>query len=90
LVSKFRTKASTIDNHITKKLWKDYHKNLVAPFANVNYGYAITCHKGQGSNFFNVFVDVDDIVKNGRENETKKCLYTALTRASNELHMLLS
>lgn len=89
LVSKFRTKASTIDNHITKKLWKDFHKSIIAPFANVNYGYAITCHKGQGSNFFNVFVDVDDIVKNGRDNETKKCLYTALTRASNELHMLL-
>lgn len=89
LVTKFRTKASTIDNHITKKLWKDFHKSLFSPFANVNYGYAITCHKGQGSNFFNVFVDVDDIVKNGRDNETKKCLYTALTRASNELHMLL-
>lgn len=88
LVQKFRTKATTIDNNITKKMWKDYHKNLIAPFANVNYGYAITCHKGQGSNFFNVFVDADDIVKNGRENETKKCLYTALTRASNELHML--
>jgi len=88
LVQKFRTKTTTIDNNITKKLWKDYHKNLIAPFANVNYGYAITCHKGQGSNFFNVFVDADDIVKNGRDNETKQCLYTALTRTSNELHML--
>lgn len=89
LVSKFRTKASTIDNYITKKLWKDFHKSVIAPFANINYGYAITCHKGQGSNFYNVFVDGDDVVKNGRENETKKCLYTAMTRASNELHMLL-
>ena len=89
LVSKFRTKAQTIDNHITKKLWKEYHKNMVSPFANVNYGYAITCHKGQGSNFYNVFVDADDIIKNGKSNETKKCLYTALTRASNELHMLI-
>lgn len=89
LVSKFRTKAMTIDNHITKKLWKEFNKSMLAPFANVNYGYAITCHKAQGSNFFNVFVDADDILKNGRDNETKKCLYTALTRASNELHMLI-
>ena len=42
---------------------------MIQPFANVNYGYAITCHKGQGSNFYNVFVDIEDIVKNNKEEE---------------------
>jgi len=89
LVSKFREKTSTIETNIIKPMWKEWHKNIIEPFANVNYGYAITCHKGQGSNFYNVFVDIDDIVKNNNEDETKKCVYTAMTRTSNELHILI-
>jgi len=87
LVSKFREKANTIETNIIKPLWREWHKNMIEPYANVNYGYAITCHKGQGSNFYNVFVDIDDILKNGKSEEAKKCLYTATTRASNELHL---
>jgi hypothetical protein len=90
LISKFPDKTNIIEQHIIKPVWKELHKNMVQPFANVNYGYAITCHKGQGSNFYNVFVDTDDILKNGKDTEAKKCLYTAMTRASNELHILLS
>jgi hypothetical protein len=89
LVSKFRDKTNPIENNIIKPLWREWHKNMIEPFANVNYGYAITCHKGQGTNFYNVFVDIDDIVKNSNESEAKKCLYTAMTRTSNELHLLL-
>ena len=89
LVNKFREKTSTIDTHIIKPLWRELHKNIIEPFANVNYGYAITCHKGQGTNFYNVFVDIDDIIKNSNQSEAKKCLYTAITRTSNELHLLL-
>jgi hypothetical protein len=89
LISKFPEKKLTIDNNIIKPLWREWHKNTMEPFANVNYGYSVTCHKAQGSNFYNVFVDIDDITKNNNENETKKCLYTAMTRASNELHLLL-
>lgn len=87
LISKFREKTATIETNIIKPLWREWHKNMIEPYANVNYGYAITCHKGQGSNFYNVFVDIDDILKNGKKEEAKKCLYTAATRASNELHL---
>lgn len=90
LISKFREKTSTIENNIIKPLWRESHDNVIGPFANVNYGYAITCHKGQGSNFYKVFVDVDDILKNNKDNETKKCLYTAITRASDKLYLLVS
>lgn len=90
LISKLRDKTVTIENNIIKPLWKEWHKNMVEPFANVNYGYAITCHKGQGSNFYNVFVDIDDITKNDKHEETKKCIYTAITRTSNELHILMA
>jgi len=89
LIIGFSNKKDQIDTHIIKPLWKSHHKILIEPFANVNYGYAITCHKAQGSNFYNVFVDMDDIIKNPNEAEAKHCLYTALTRTSNRLYLLL-
>lgn len=90
LITKFRQKTATIDSNVIKPLWIILHKNMINPFANVNYGYAVTCHKAQGSNFYNVFVDIDDIIKNNKSDEKKKCVYTALTRASNELHILIA
>jgi ATP-dependent exoDNAse (exonuclease V) alpha subunit len=89
LVAKYKEKSSVIDTHIIKHLWKSYHSIYVQPFANVNYGYCITCHKAQGSTFYNVFVDLEDIVKNTNNNEMKRCLYTAVSRTSNELHLLI-
>lgn len=78
-----------IDTDIIKPLWKEVNKILVEPFANVNIGNSITCHKSQGSTFYKTFVDVDDILKNYKKpNEAKRCIYTALTRASNEIHVL--
>ena len=85
---KFGNKMSSVETNIIKPLWFEVRANLESPFANVSYGYSITCHKGQGSNFFNVFVDIDDILKNSKLDEAKKCLYTAVTRTSNELILL--
>jgi hypothetical protein len=89
MISNYKEKQCQIERLIINALWKQWHSLLVAPFANVNYGYAISCHKGQGSNFYNVFVDVHDILQNNRESEFKKCLYTAVTRAINELFLLI-
>lgn len=89
LLTKFKDKASAIDTHIIKPLTKDYYTKMEEPFANVSYGYAITCHKAQGSNFYNTFVDVDDILKNIKQSESKHCFYTAVTRTSNEMHLLI-
>lgn len=89
MLKKYSEKPKQIERLIIKPFWKQWHIVFVEPFANVNYGYAITCHKGQGSNFFNVFVDMDDIMKNNRETELKKCMYTAVTRTVNELFLLI-
>ena len=85
----FKDIAKQIETLVIKPLWKQWHEVFVMPFANVNYGYSITCHKGQGSNFYNVFVDIDDIGKNGNINEVKKCIYTAITRTINKLYILI-
>ena len=47
LLNKFRDKGKQIDTHIIKPLWKERYGNFIEPFADINYGYAITCHKGQ-------------------------------------------
>lgn len=80
---------SVIDTDIIKSMWKTINKTLFETFANVNYGNSISCHKSQGSQFYNVFVDVEDILKNNREDEAKRCLYTAITRTANEVHLLI-
>ena len=80
---------SFIDNNIIMPLWKELNKKLVDPFAKVNIAMSITTHRCQGSNYYNVFVDAHDILKNGRMEEAKRCLYTALSRTSNELHVLI-
>jgi hypothetical protein len=95
LVKKFITKlislsySSNQTDFISKLFWKNLHVNLIEPFASVSYGYSITCHKAQGSSFFNVYIDANDIMKNIKETEMKKCLYTAFTRTINNLKIMI-
>ena len=78
-----------VDREIIKQLWRQWNKIFVAKFANVNYGNSHSVHKSQGSSFYNVFVDTDDILNNLNDDEAKRCIYTAFTRSSNELHILI-
>lgn len=89
LLNQYKTNPKQIERFVIKPLWKQWKKIYVDPFANVNYGYSITCHKGQGSNFYNVFVDVEDILLNVKTIEAKKCTYTAVSRTINELFLLI-
>lgn len=78
-----------IDSSVIRPLWKELNKKLVDPFANLNLAASISIHRSQGSSFYNVFIDADDILKNKHIDEAKRCLYTACTRVSNELHLLI-
>jgi ATP-dependent exoDNAse (exonuclease V) alpha subunit len=90
LLNQYRTAPKQIERCIVKPLWKQWNKIFVESFASVNYGYSITCHKAQGSSFFDVYVDLHDILLNTqRPVEAKKCAYTAATRTSNELNILI-
>jgi hypothetical protein len=83
------TKNESLDINLIQPLWKDFHNKYVDPFATVSYGYAITCHKAQGSNYKNVFVDFSDISKNKNDEEMKRCMYTAMSRTIDTLHILI-
>jgi len=77
-----------IDDDIIKPLWREINNKLIDPFAKVNYGFSQTVYKAQGSGYHNVFVDTDDILHSNKQ-EAKRYLYTALSRTSNELHLLV-
>jgi hypothetical protein len=89
ILNSYKSAQKTIENTVIKPLWKQWNRIFIEPFANVNYGYSITCHKAQGSSFYNIFVDIEDILCNRKNIDAKKCAYTAITRASNEVYLLL-
>lgn len=72
------------DNEIYKKtLENDPYFNAVR----VSYGYAITGHKSQGSEWKNVFVFFDSKIKQHSE-EFFRWTYTAITRTSKNLYVI--
>ena len=89
LLHRYKTNQKGIERLVIKPLWMQWRKIYDEPFASVNYGYAITTHKAQGPSFQDVYVDLNDILQNPKDNEAHKCAYTAVTRASNELQILV-
>ena len=74
------------DNLQTSSPSLHYQNTQIIP--DVNYGYAITSHKAQGSTFNNVYVMEDNIVGSRMSNkETNQSLYVAMTRPRNKLVM---
>lgn len=67
-------------------LWKNFWE-LKNSFHSIRYAYAITAHRAQGSTYESVMVDSEDILQNRNWNEALRCLYVAVTRATN--HVIL-
>jgi hypothetical protein len=89
LMNRYKTSQKSIERSIIKPVWMQWRKIYDESFANVNYGYSITTHKAQGSGFQDAYVDLNDILQNPNSIESHKCAYTAVTRASYELHVLI-
>jgi len=54
----------------------------------VKYAYAITCHKAQGGQWKTVFIDQGFVNKENIDMEYLRWLYTAITRATEELYFV--
>ena len=52
--------------------------------ASIKNGYAITCHKSQGSTYTNVFIDQNDMEHNHKQLEKWKLKYVAMTRPTDK------
>ena len=60
---------------------------ITSSYLEVDYGYALTVHKSQGSTYDNVYLEYSNILLNSKENEKNKLLYTSVTRGANKLHI---
>ncbi|MGB3585913.1 MAG: ATP-binding domain-containing protein, partial [Tunicatimonas sp.] len=67
-----------------KAIRKDPYLNALQ----VKYAYALTCHKAQGGQWPVIFVDPGYLKQRHRTSETLRWLYTACTRATQELYLI--
>lgn len=54
----------------------------------VKYAYAVTCHKAQGGQWRNVFIDMGYIAPEAQGMEFYRWLYTAITRATHRVYLI--
>ena len=54
----------------------------------VKYAYAVTCHKAQGGQWSNVFLDTGYITNDMLNENFYRWLYTAFTRATTQLYLV--
>ena len=102
------TTAKNANTRLRSQKWKEYYDfkencllltNIISSDGKIlfsrdlDYGFALTAHKSQGSTFDTTFVDVNDIVfdKYGQPytdaEEINRRLYVACSRASNKLYL---
>ena len=69
---------------------KEFIQTLISdPYYNaiqVHFGYALTCHKSQGSEWQHVYVDCNG--STGANEQNFRWLYTAITRAQSQLTLI--
>jgi exodeoxyribonuclease-5 len=67
-----------------KKMKADPYYNAVQ----VKYAYAVTCHKAQGGQWKNVFLDLGYVTENTLGESFYRWLYTAITRTTTRLYLI--
>tara|TARA_A100001015_G_scaffold237697_1_gene270370 strand:- start:525 stop:1949 length:1425 start_codon:yes stop_codon:yes gene_type:complete len=78
------------DHAHEKSKYKRFLKVKTDPYFNalqVKYSYAITCHKSQGGQWKNVFVE-QPYLPDGTNQDYFRWLYTAMTRAKEKLFLI--
>jgi exodeoxyribonuclease-5 len=78
------------DHAHEKSKYKRFIKVKTDPYFNalqVKYSYAITCHKSQGGQWKNVFVE-QPYLPEGPNKDYFRWLYTAMTRAKERLFLI--
>ena len=71
-------------NSIDKKIKEDEFFNALQ----IKFAYAITCHKSQGGQWENVFVDLGYFTEDMLDKSYLRWLYTAITRATKKLYLI--
>jgi hypothetical protein len=91
------------NKRIQGKLWKDYFSvidSFLTPYdlvfedrivrkKSIDYGYCISVHKSQGSNYDNVLVDMNNLFICNNKEELRQLQYVALSRTRNNVSLLM-
>lgn len=87
-LNEIKREALTEHDPVRKKSAWRYYYDFMVEYADINYGYAISAHKAQGSSYTNTFVLEDDIDQNHKVIERNRIKYTACTRATDKLFLI--
>lgn len=69
--------------------YRELKKNPYFNALQVKYAYAITCHKAQGGQWQNVFIDMGAIMPDAfTQLDFYRWLYTAITRARSQVYLI--
>ena len=71
-----------------KEINKKIKENMFFNALQVKFAYAITCHKSQGGQWDNVFIDLGYYTEDMLDKSFLRWLYTAFTRASKKLYLI--
>ena len=71
-----------------KEINKKIKENMYFNALQVKFAYAITCHKSQGGQWDNVFIDLGYYTEDMLDKSFLRWLYTAFTRASKRLYLI--
>lgn len=83
----YRMKALGIhyrSNEFKKRMINDPYLNAIRAV----FGYALTCHKAQGGEWSDVYLDIPRRISHEPKSSDYQWLYTATTRATNQLHIV--
>lgn len=69
---------------LAEKLRENPHFNALQ----VKYAYAVTCHKAQGGQWTNIFIDQGYVPEESRGTDYYRWLYTALTRSTHRVYLV--
>jgi exodeoxyribonuclease-5 len=69
---------------LVKKIYENEYFNALQ----VKFAYAITCHKAQGGQWKNVFIDPGQVSEEQINSDFYRWMYTALTRASETAYLV--
>ena len=80
-----------MEGHIYKAFDIELKELKENPYYNalqIKYGYAVTCHKAQGGQWKNVFLDQGYVDDKNLSPDFYHWLYTAFTRATEKLYLV--
>ncbi|MCR5454995.1 MAG: AAA family ATPase [Bacteroidales bacterium] len=70
------------------KIYKELRNNEYFNALQIKFAYAVTCHKSQGGQWSNVFIDNGYLTDDMMDREYLRWLYTALTRATQKVYLV--